>query len=341
MKAHSSSARSAVEINLNLPRALRGSMAWFLGAVVLLNLNAWSQARTPGDLKNVDVRYPCFQDPGGNMVYPNDIEIVIYADDFAVDATGKPTAVVHTFDTGPDGTTGGLGWGAGQVGQPQPVDDPASPFWGMRCLTIRWAGRPRPDLDGRMVHIGVHVAPNQPILGSEIWWTLDGVRIARPCDPHVTWICTRRGWIICIENPSPVPIYIYGCRFFAPASSAPLPTLPELRTDIAPERFGGQWTRIPVPAPVTCIQPWCRIYVPIIVTTWRPVVFQIAARNAPQEGTEDSFFDQPDPEDPHTMAIFIGRAGTSFAGDADGDGRVGIPDFNAVRADFNKPNPDL
>ncbi len=344
MKAHSASSSSAAAINI--PRVQRGWVGWLLAAaVVLLSLNAWSQARTPGDLKNVDVRYPCFQDPGGNMVYPNDIEIVIYAPDFPVDYDGKPTAVVHTFDTGTDGTPGGLGWGEGQVGPPQTVNDPASPFWGMRCLTIRWAGRPRPDLDGQMVHIGVHVAPNQPILGSEIWWTLDGGRIARPCDPHITWICSSKGWVICIENPSPLPIYIYGCRFFAVGGTAPLPTLPELRTDIAPERFEGQWVRIPVPSPVTCIQPWCRIYVPIIVTTWRPVVFQIGARNAPLDEaraeTAGSSFDQPDPNDPHTMAILTGRAGTSFAGDANGDGRVGTPDLAAVRGDFGKPNPDL
>jgi hypothetical protein len=177
----------------------------------------------------------------------------------------------------------------------------------------------------------------------------------RPCDPHISWICTHANWLVCIANPTPNPIYIYGCRWFQVPLSLALPTLDQLTTAIDPAQFGGQWTSVPPPAGrVFCIPPWCRIYFRVSVDRWRPIIFQIAARNVPEEvlplPTPPGVTPVPDPSDWNgeqgTMAILTTRATVEFGSDltdptgGPADGIVGISDFGILRTEFGQPNPD-
>jgi len=306
-------------------------------AVVSTAPIALAQARTPGELKNIDIKYPCFTDQSsGAMFYPDDVEIVCYGPEL------RASDVVWTYNTGSAGSPSGLGWGPGQVSERLDFNDPQNPAFpgnGMNCVSIRWAGAPRPDLEGKFVHIGVHFKPTSGAVHCEIWWTIDGVRITTACDPKLTYICSRTTITICIENPYSFPLYITGCRFFQPTTTA-LPRLEDLVTGLNPERFGGQWIPAPAPAPVICLAPWCRIYVKLPgPVQWRPVVFQIAASvNAELRPGSDG---GPDPGDPFTDVIMTGRSAVIRQADANGDGVVGQSDLGAFRQELNLQNPDL
>ena len=292
-----------------------------------------------GTLANFDVRYPAS--------LPNDIEIYLYGDGLAV------TDVVGTWNTNIllGSPPGGLQWGQASSITASVNNDPTSPAFGLNCVVIRWVGPPRPALVGRLVHLGVRLRIGAVVAHQEVWWTINGQRILRPCDPHVTWICTTHGWLICIQNPNPVPIYVYGGRFFAIAPTARLPFLSELSTFTNPAQFGGTWQPLGLPGGqrVLCIPPWCRFYTRVQATNWRPIVFQIAARDVPETGEPGAFPLQnptmPQPDDFNgehgTMAIVTGRPTEQFTEDINSDGAVGQPDFNRLRSMFGRTSEDL
>jgi hypothetical protein len=281
-----------------------------------------------GNLANFDVRYPAS--------LPNDFEIVVY---------GPGLTAADVLSTYPNPQ-----WGAATSITPSVNNDPTSPAFGLDCLTVRWAGPPLPALVGQMVHYGVRLRIGVAVAHQEAWWTINGQRILRPCDPHVTWTCTKNIWLITITNPTPVPMYIYGGRWFAPGTASPLPQLAQLNTNINPVQFGATgWTQLPFPpgpGGVFCLQPWCRIFLRVPVVNWRPVVFQMAARNVDglqfplPPGTTG-----PSPNDFNgeqgTMAILTTRPTEEFAEDVNGDGIVGIPDFNLLRTGFGRQSRDL
>ena len=294
-----------------------------------------------GNLDNFDVRYP--------PSLPNDLEVVIYGD-FPI----TPSCVIGTWNTNnPYGHP--ANWGpASSITGPVINTDPTSPAFGLDCIIIRWSGPPRPALVGQMVHYGVHLRPGCAVAHKEVWWTINGQRIGRPCDPHITWICTRTGWVICVANPTPFPFYVYGCRHFTPATTAPLPNLNQLNFGMNPAQFGGTWQPVQLPGggPVLCLQPWCRIYIRVVVTTWRPPIFQVAVRNvsneqfplqpAPDGGPNPNDFSQgPTGDGVGTMMIMTTRATQEFAEDINGDAVVGIPDFNMWRARNGAVSVDL
>ncbi len=312
---------------------------------VLQGATALAQVQITGSLGNFDVRYPAS--------LPNDLEVVIYGD---FGTAAGVSCVIGTWNT--NNLLGnppvGVQWGPASSITQSVGNDPNSPGFGLDCITIRWAGPLRPALVGQMVHFGVHLRPGCIVHHQEVWWTINGTRILRPCDPHITWICTTRGWIICVGNPNPFPIYVYGCRHFAPAPTVLLPTLNQMNLGMNPVQFGAAaWTPIQLPGGrVTCLQPWCRIYLRVFTTTWRPIIFQIAARNvsdqqfplqpAPDGGPNPNDF-QPTLEGDGlgTMMIMTTRATQEFREDITGDGTVGQPDFNLLRSRFGTSSQDL
>ena len=296
-------------------------------AAILQGATALGQVQIVGSLPNFDVRYP-------NSL-PNDLEIVLYGDGIT------PASIINTYPNPQWGPASSI---TGSVN-----NDPTSPGFGLDCVVVRYSGSPLPSLAGQMLHFGVRLRIGTPIAHQEVWWTINGVRINRPCDPHVTWICTTNGWLVCVANPTNVPIYVYGCRFFQPATTASLPQLVQLNTNINPTAFGAPgWTPVPPPGtgPVFCIPGWCRIYFRVITTTWRPIVVQIAARNVPEQvlplppGTNG-----PNPNDfdgqNGTMAILTVRPTQEFREDINGDGSVGTPDFNMLRLRFGTQSVDV
>lgn len=294
-------------------------------------------AQIMGSLANFDVRYP-------NSL-PNDLEIVLYGAGLTVND------VAGAWDS--NFLLGGLG---AQWGPPSSITgsvntDPTSPAFGLDCVVIRYAGPPRPAMVGKLLHFGVRLRLGAAVAHQEVWWTINGQRINRPCDPHITWICTSTGWLICVGNPTPVPMYVYGCRFFPVGPSAPLPLLNQMTTIIQPQQFGAQgWTPLQTPGTgrVFCIQPWCRIYFRVTVVRWRPIIFQVAARNV-DEGTLPLPGNNPTPPpDPNdfdgqngTMVILTARPTHEMAEDLNNDGAIGIPDFNQMRSFFNTTSQDL
>ena len=324
----------------DLRKLVLQAMSPLLGMCLLLGLlatTASAQVRIAGSLANFDVRYP-------NSL-PNDLEIVLYGDGIL------PSDVLSTWNSSiPLGTPPiAAGWGFASSITGSVNNDPTSPGFGLNCIVVRYAGPPNPSAVGRLLHFGVRLRIGVAIAHQEVWWTINGVRIVRPCDPHITWICTRTGWLICVGNPTPFPIYIYGPRFFSPATTFPLPQLSQLNTFMNPSQFGAPgWTPLQLPGGVQvfCIQPWCRIYLRVVITTWRPPIFQVAARNMSAEqvplppGTNG-----PNPNDfdgqNGTMAILTTRPTQEFAEDINGDGVVAIPDFNMWRTRNGTVSEDL
>ncbi len=279
-----------------------------------------------GSLANFDVRYP--------PSLPNDLEIVVYGD--GLKTSDVAATWVNSFWGAPVSITGSVN------------TDSNSPAFGLDCVVVRYAGPPLPGQVGQVVHFGVRLRIGAVVAHQEVWWSINGQRILRPCDPQVIWSCTTNGWLLCVANPTTQPIYVYGTRFFPVASNAPLPTLNQLNTSINPTQFGAtNWTSLSLPGGqrVFCIPAWCRIYFRVPSVTWRPIVFQIAARNAPEQvvplppGTTG-----PNPNDWNgengTMAILTTRPTHEFAEDINGDGVVGIPDFNQLRSRFGAASPD-
>ena len=327
-------------IRTKISAALRWSVICAIAlCAVMQGATAFAQVRISGNLANFDVRYP--------PSLPNDLEVVIYGD-FGPPSPTAP-CVLGTWNT--NILLGGLGvqWGTASSITQSVNTDPTSPAYLLDCIIIRWSGPPRPAMVNQMVHFGVHLRPGCAVAHQEVWWTINGQRIGRPCDPHITWICTRTGWIICVANPTPFPFYVYGCRHFSPATTAPLPNLNQLNFGMNPAQFGGTWQPVQLPGggPVLCIQPWCRIYIRVTSITWRPVIFQIAVRNvtneqlqlqpAPDGGPNPNDFDGQN----GTMMIMTTRATQEFAEDINGDAVVGIPDFNMWRSRNGTVSPDL
>jgi len=277
-----------------------------------------------GSLANFDVRYP--------PSLPNDLEIVLYGPGL------KPGDVAGTWfnsQWGQPTTTGGIN------------TDSNSPAYGLDCVIIRYAGPSLPALVGQLMHFGVRLRIGVAPVHQEVWWTINGQRVHRPCDPHITWICTTTGWLVCVANPTTVPMYVYGCRFFPIGPTVRLPLLNQLNTDIQPEQFGAPaWTPLIPPGPrVFCIPPWCRIYFRVTVTRWRPIVFQLAARNVGEDilplptGAEG-----PNPQDWNgeqgTVVILTDRPTQDMPEDLNSDGAVGIPDFNMLRSAAGQVSED-
>jgi len=289
-----------------------------------------------GNLANFDVRY--------SPSLPNDLEIVLYGDGL------KTNDVVEAWNS--NILLGGVGaqWGLPISITGSVNTDVNSPAFGLDCVVVRYAGPPRPALVDRLVHFGVRLRIGAVVAHQEVWWSINGQRILRPCDPHIVWSCTTNGWLVCVANPTPAPIYVYGTRSFPVATNAPLPTLSQLNTSINPSQFGAtNWTSLNLPGGqrVFCLQPWCCIYLRVQSATWRPIVFQIAARNVPESvlplppGTTG-----PNPNDWNggfgqgTMAILTTRPTQEFAEDINGDGVVGVPDFNQLRSRFGAISED-
>lgn len=305
-------------------------------------LTATAQVQISGPLSNFDVRYPPSQ--------PNDLEIILYGD--GLSAKDILSTWVNAFWGAPDSIEEGVN------------NDPTSPAFGLDCVIIRYKGPPLPNQVGQNLHFGVSLRPWAVVAHQEVWWTKDGVRLVRPCDPHITWFCTTRHWLICIANPTPIPIYIYGCRWFPIPTGIPLPPLTALNTGINPAVINQDWIRVPLPGgqPTLCIPPWCRIYIRIPITTWRPIVFQIAARNIPfdDERLPLKTDTEPDPQDVRliedptgapeligTMAILTTRPAHGVLPDLTCDGRVNIrdvivgirPHFGFMSEDIFPPDP--
>ncbi|MEL6328787.1 MAG: hypothetical protein AAFR38_03930 [Planctomycetota bacterium] len=297
-----------------------------------------------GSLENADVRYP--------PSLPNDVEIVLYGPDLSADAVRRVwnTDILLRDPDDPMNRIG-LEWGLPTI--EEDIDlDPNSETFGMVCLTIRWQGPERPDLVGKMVHIGVTLRNGFVPVRSEIWWTRDGQRLNRPCDPRIRWFCWNDFWVICIENNTPRPFYLYGCRWFAPPVGATLPQLEQLTFE---NLENAPWTALPPPpspfGPVFCLQPKCRIYLTIPVRRWRPVIFQWAARNTPEPLQFP--LDVPEPRDwlPDPSGnpdgglgtVFIGqsRAVQTFQSDLNGDGIVNILDVGPLRQEFDMISQDV
>lgn len=315
----------------------RGPTQWLnalslgMGLAILLLIGVAPRGQAAGvqifgNLANFDVRYP--------PSLPNDLEIYVYGDGL------KTNDVQGVFINGQ--------WGPPVSMTTSVNDDTNSPAFGLDCVVVRYAGPPLPAAVGQLLHFGVRMRIGAAVAHQEVWWTLNGQRILRPCDPHISWICTTTGWLVCIANPTPIPIYIYGARWFPIAAGAPLPVLNQMTTAIEPQAFGAaDWTLAPNPGGgrVFCIQPWCRIYIRIQVTRWRPIIFQLAARNVPESvlplptGTIG-----PNPNDWNgeqgTMAILTARPTQEFPEDLTNDGVVGIPDFNQLRGAFNLMSED-
>jgi hypothetical protein len=294
-----------------------------------------SGVRTTGSLENIDVRYP--------PSLPNDLEIILYGD-------GLTTSdVVGTWNSSnPAGSAPGIGWGTASSLSSTVNTDPNSPAFGLDGVVIRYAGPPRPALVGDLAHFGVRLRIGAVAQHREVWWTINGQRILRPDALQVSWHCTKNGWLISVYNPNPIPEYVYGVRYFQIAAGVPLPLLNQMITAIQPQQFGAaDWTYLSLPGNVRVygISPFNRIYFRVPVVRWRPIIFQIAGRTVPESvlplppGTIG-----PNPDDFNgeqgTMFIGTTRATQEFPEDFNGDGVVGIPDFNQLRSVFGTVSED-
>ena len=316
---------------------LRRALSLVAGLSLLLTLvvgHANRALAAPGrplftaSLENVDVRYP-------NSL-PNDLEIVYYADGLKTnDLTGTYANVM---------------WGSASSLTATVNTDTNSPGYGLNGVIVRYTGPPRPDLVGQLVHFGVQLRPGAVIAHREVWWTLNGQRILRPDNAQIQWSYndTATDWLICVQNPNPIPVYVYGARYFPIASGAPLPSLSQMNTDIQPTQFGApDWTSLPLPGGqrVYGLPAFVRTYLRVPVTISRPIIFQIAARTVPESvlplppGTTG-----PNPDDWNgeqgTMSILTTRATEEFPEDINSDGVVGIPDFNLLRSRFGARSTD-
>jgi len=307
----------------------RSVMACGLATVLALAGTAQAQpARISGSLSNFDVRYPPSR--------PNDLDILLYGPGLTADD------VISTFPN--------QDWGRGEVIEEGINQDPTSPAFGLECIRVRYSGTALPDRVGQMMHFGVRLRPGTEVAHQEVWWTLDGQPVVRPCDPQIRWICYRRWWIVCVVNPNPFPIYVYGCRWFPVPPGVPLPRLRDLQTRIPPAAFGQQWIPLPLPGGgrVFCIPPWCRIYLRIPVVRWRPIVFQIAARNTDEDlghdlsapNPNDFVLEGPDGQPAGTMAILTARPTEEMAEDLDGDSVVSFFDVFASLEAFGQQSED-
>ena len=313
--------------------------------------SAQAGVQVQGGLGNFDVRYPG-RDATGRL--PNDIEIFLYGDGL------KASDVTSTWNTNKKlgDPPVGLCWGTGEVEELGVNEDPNSPAFGLDCIVVRYKGEPRPELVGKMVHLGVRLRRCVSVLHQEVRWTFDRDPnvFERPCDPHITWICTRDHIVVCVANPTPNPFYIYGCRWFPVPLGVTPPPLSALNLGLDPGQIGQQWNRVVLPGGrrTFCLPPWCRIYLRIPVVRWRPIIFQLAARNVdvdvlPLENDGVA----PDPNDfrdlqesqQGTMAILTARSIQTFPSDLNCDGsvdaldlrRVFGPAFGQVSDDFPQP----
>jgi len=281
----------------------------------------------PGALANFDARYP-------NSL-PNDFEIVLHGDGLAT------TDVISTFSN--------PSWGVASSVSAIVNSDPTSPAFGLSSVTARYAGPPLPASVGQMVSFGARLKIGAAVAHAELWWTINGVRILRPENAQVIWHATKNGWMIELNNPNTVPIYVYGTRFFAPAAGSPLPTLAQLTSAINPVAFGAAgWTTLALPGGVQvfAIQPHDHFFLKVASVPLRPVVFQFATRNVSvavfplPPGTTGPNANDFDGNSNGTMTIQTTRPTQEFPEDLEGDGVVGIPDFNQLRTGFGKTSAD-
>lgn len=309
-------------------KTCRTHFAVFFTALLLGLAGQLSAAgvQLPGALASFDVRYP-------NSL-PNDFEIYLYGDGLATND------VV--------GTHNNPHWGPANSLTASVNNDPTSPAFGLNCITIRWVGPPLPAQVGQMRTFGVRLRIGTAVAHSELWWTINGFRIQQPEAAQVIWHATKNGWLIEINNANTVPIYVYGARYFAPATNSSLPTLAQLTTAVNPATFGAAgWTTLALPGGVQVFEIPARAYIFLRVSSvpLRPVVFQIAGRNVsaatlPLPGGTTG----PNPNDFNgtdgTMTIQTTRAAQEFSEDLTGDGAVGTPDFNQLRLRFGTTSQD-
>lgn len=301
-----------------------------------------------GKLSNFDVRYPPSR--------PNDLEIRLYGNFWDPDLEERqPGAwrrcITRVYNTGQEHAGKRIGWERPTPEEweilPNWTGDPTSPGFGLDCIRIRYAGSNEGRIPGQLYHFGVSLRPGKDVLHQEVWWSFNGIPEIRACDPKITWICTTRFWIVCVENPSPNPFYIWGCRWFPLPPNSPLPFLHDLVTNIQPPD-GSQWNNVLLPgtAPTFCLQPWCRIYLRIPRTTWRPIVFQIPIRNVSAEVLQlpSSMNPEDDISDDGslgTMVIQTERPTEQFVADTTGDGGVGLDDYANLVREWGMVSEDL
>lgn len=325
-----------------------------------------------GTIENADIRYPQ-TDP-----LPNCLDLVFYGTDLDPECVRSVWNTDILLRSDPDVQDPiGLEWGSAAEIFVTQDNDPNSETFGLDCLVVRYKGPERPDLVGRLVHVGASIVPGKAVVKTEIWWTRENptggpaIRLRRPCDPRITWICRDNTWIVCVENNTSEPMYLYGCRFFGFPAGADVDILPQLEDltfpNLDPMQFGTEWVNVPLPdqgvipdlgfdlAPgFYCLRPKCRIYLPVTVTRWFPIVFQLAARNSPEDlqlpppflpenGPNPSdFVLEPGSPDGGVGTIFIGqsRPSLSFQSDLNGDGVVNIMDALELGREFNSVSPD-
>jgi hypothetical protein len=180
-----------------------------------------------GGYDNDDVRYPPF-------LLPDDIEIVYYG-------CGLSTT---DFSAAQSYAVGGvLNWGTPKSITHSIGTDPASPGYGLDCVTVTYSRTPNAAAHGQLVHVGPWVKYGVNIAHKEIWWTQGGQPIIRVCNPHITWQWCHGMWIVYIANPCPQNIYVYGPRCFGvppfATTGVRLPTLNQLLFEINPATFGA------------------------------------------------------------------------------------------------------
>lgn len=322
---------------------LRG-VVLVVGSLLLVGtLSSPATAQTPlsfkrihTDLCNFDLRVPNI--PG----LINDLEIVIYGI--------FPGGVADVVSTFPNPL-----WGLPKVEYvPGWKGNPQHPGYGFDQLIIRygwWTNNPTVPVapPGSPMHFGIHLRPCRLHVHMEAWWTFNGQRVARAWLCHIYKIQTPVGWLVRVSNPRvwdpdfpDKPLIIHDARFFTPAASS-LPRLEDLVSGIEPKRFGtDDWTVLQDGDlyPTTLeLEPdmvvTFRIPYPTPIPAPPPPVFQIQLDELTQ-GTGNS----PSSAVPPPLAVVTDRAAVELEGDLNGDGVVGLPDFNALRTQFGQSSPD-
>jgi len=301
------------------------------------------------DLYNFHLRVPWWLPPN----YVNDLTIVLYGwfPNGAADIITPYTSAVWglpTITESPNRYWRPFGWPVYRW----------YPGWGWQSLWIRYGSDTVFVAPGAWLHFGIHLRPCRFHTHIEAWWTHNGSPVARAWLWHIYKIRFPGWWLYQFRNPrvfcpvtlpfpdhpTDAPRFLYNARCFVPAADN-LPRLEHLLPDIAPEAFGGtEWQMLQQPAEeplelqedatTSFLIPYVENRNPGVEPA--PPVFQCGLR---EEGGVS-----PLPEemldDQQTMAVGMDRAAIEPRGDTNGDGVVGIPDYNVMASQFGKPNVD-
>lgn len=321
-------------------RRLLGQAAVLLSSLLLLG--AWSlPARTQTvfslkrihtDLCNFDLRVP--PTPTGLPI--NDLVIVIYGI-----FPGGVGDVVHTY---PNPL-----WGMPKVRYVPAVQapgdlDPRHAGYGFDQLIVHYGWREdnpnvRPAEANKLMHFGVHLRPCRWHVHVEAWWTSNGQRVARAWLCHIYKVWTPNGWVIRVTNPrawdgTDGPVMLHSAQYFIPKKG--LPHLEDLVSGIKPTDWGADgWTPLREDIMTVPIEPDQALSFFIPGPENPPPVFQIQMEALSQTPGVAAAADQLPP-----AAIVTDRAAVQLEADLNGDGAVGLPDFNLLRSQYGKSSPD-